>query len=444
MKKSHLILLLIIIIATAGIVWKTTQPQATVQVIKAATRTLNAYIEEQAATELPNDYLIAMPIDGWLEPITLREGDRVTAGEVVAKLDDADLSDRVRQAKHRVAVLETKISKTGDNRLEEHALVDAEATVKAIDETVAASEAKLQAYIALSEFAKSELTRLLDMKEKESASDREIREAQTGLRKAKAEQRGNALDLAALKTIAAVSYIGPQFIRDVIDRKSFELETLKQQLAEAKTELEIQERNQQRAAIASPINGVVLERLQTRRQFLPAGTPLLTIGKLDDMEVIAEVLTQRATRIQKGNKVEIFGEAIIGENITGEVLRVYPAGFTKISSLGVEQQRVNVAIKLAQRPENLGIGYRLQVRIHYDQAPNALTLPRTAIFRNSKGNWQVMIVSKYGKTELRTINLGLMNDSHAQIIGGISADDLVIAKPSKDITEQMKVETFFN
>lgn len=438
MKRTGLYVTGIVVVIVAIGVWQSRQPQAIVQVIKPQVQTLRAYIEEQAVTELPRVYLVALPIDGWLEPVALREGDVVKTGQIVARLDPADLADRVTQAGHRVAVLETKIAQTEDNRLENHAFVETVATVKAVDETVKASEAKLQAFVALTEFAQSEVERLLAMNETGATSVREMREAETNKRRAEAEQRGNALDLAALKTLAAVSYIGPQFIRDFIDRKSFELNTLRAQLAEAEAEFAIQKRNLDRAAMTSPVVGVVLERLQSRRQFLPAGTPVLTIGQLDEMEIVAEVLTQRATRLQPGDPVDVFGEAIGNNPVRGEVLRVYPAGFKKISSLGVEQQRVKVAIKLGERPPRLGVDFRVQVRIFHDEARDAQTLPRTALFRSSDGDWQVMVVSD-GVTALRTVSVGLMNDDYAQILDGLPDDVSVVARPSREISPGMRV-----
>jgi HlyD family secretion protein len=440
MKKRWPYVLIIVVIVAALLVWQRMRPAATVQVIRPRVQTIRAYVEEQAVTELPHDYLISMPISGWLQRIELREGDPVKADEVVARLDQHDLEDRVHQAEQRIAVLETKIAETEDHRLEENALVETEATVKAIDETVAAAEAKLEATKAILEFAESELARIKRVGETGAASPRELREAETEQRRANAEYKSDALELAALKTLAAVSYIGPKFIRDYIDRKNFKKDEYEKQLREATAELEIQKRNLARAEIRSPIYGVVLERHQTRRQYLTAGTPLLTIGRLDDMEVIAEVLTERATRISPGDPVEVSGEAIVAGPIGGRVSRVYPAGFKKISSLGVEQQRVKVAVKLDDRPERLGVAFRVHVRIFYDQAENALTLPRTALFRGEHGEWQVMAVVD-GRTELRTIEVGIMNDEDAQILSGLTAVDQIVAHPSRDVTASMKVET---
>jgi HlyD family secretion protein len=428
-------------IVIVAVVWfRRTRPQAEVAVLRPERSTIRAWIEEQATTELPQDVLVATPIAGWLEPIRLREGDRVEAGQVVARLDPADLTDRARQAEQRIAVLETRLRRTADHRLEENALVEAEATVKAIDETVRAAEAKLTATRAVRDFARDELQRLRNLAQSEAATDRELREAEMQFHKAEAELQSDVLESAALKTIAAVSYIGPKFIRDYIDRKQFETGQIESQLEEARAALEIEKRNLQRATLTAPIDGVVLHRHHTRRQYLPAGTPLLTIGNLDDLEVIAEILSERATRIDVGDPVRIFGEAVPGEAIAGQVKRVYPAGFRKISSLGVEQQRVNVAIGLDERPERLGVGFRVYVRIIYAVAEDVLTVPRTALLRTRDGGWQVLQVAD-GRTHFQAVTVGLMNDDRAEIVDGLSTESRVLAQPTSELDAGMRVTT---
>jgi len=440
MKQKGLIVFAAVAVVGVLIVWNSLKPQATLEVVSPTVRTIRAYVEEQAVTELPHDHLVSMPIAGWLEPIGLREGDAVKKDETVARLETDDLRDRVHQVQQRIAVLETQIAETSDHRLEENALVETKATVKAIDETVQAAEAKLEASKALVDFTQAELARVKGLTEAASASNRELREAELAFRRARAEYESDRLELAALRTVAAVSYIGPKYITDYIDRKSFTLEQRKKELVEAKAQLQIEQRNLDRAEVRSPVDGVVLKRHQTRRQFLAAGTPLLTIGRLDRLEVVAEVLTQRATRITPQDPVEIFGQAIPDGPINGKVLRVYPAGFKKISSLGVEQQRVKVAIKLDRRPERLGVGFRVYVRIFYDEAEDAITLPRTCLFRGENGAWNVMIV-RDGRTELRSVAVGLLNDDLAEITTGLNAKETVVARPSREITAGMRVET---
>ena len=441
MKPRYLIPLIIVILVAGFIAWQSIQPDATLDVIQPRVETIKAYVDEQATTELPHDYLIATPIAGLLERIERREGDDVEEGEVVAHLEKSDLEARVHQIRQQMDVLAVKKEKSSDHTLEDNALVEAEATVEAIDQTVKAAEAKQKAFEEVAAHAEYELNRLKEMGAEGAAAERELRRAETEWRKAEAEARGDALEVAALRTLAAVSYIGPKFISDYKAQKAYDTKSYQKQLDEAKAELEIAERNLGRTEIQSPITGVVLHRHQTRKQYLQAGTPLLTVGQLDDMEVIAEVLTERAAHIRKGNSVDIYGEAIGDKPIERRVDRVYPAGFKKISSLGVEQQRVNVAIKLTPpRPPQLKVGFRVHVRIYYDQAANALTLPRTALFRSDQGDWQVMIV-RGGVTEIQAVEVGLTNDERAEIKAGLTPEDEVVAHPSSEITEGMRVET---
>lgn len=438
MRTRWILLLLALAVIAGVVVWQLRQPDAVVRTIRPTRDTIREFVEDQAVTELPRDYLIAMPIAGWLEPIELREGDPVRQGQVVARLDAADLEDRIRQIEHQIAETEAMIAKEKDNTLEQNALIQATAVVKAIDETVRAADAKLEASKALSEFAQTEVDRLRGLEQSQAAAGRELREAETQLRRARADYQGDVLEVAALKTLAAVSYLGPKFITDYIAQKRYDIQSYEQQRSGLQAELDIATRNLERASVPSPIDGVVLAREQTRRQYLAAGTPLLTLGRLEDIEVVADVLTERAMRIAPGNPVEVFGEAFGKHTIAGQVLRVYPAGFKKISSLGVEQQRVNVAVKMNERPEGLGVGYRVYVRIQYAEATDALILPRTALFRGGSGDWQVMIV-RGDRTELRGVRLGLINDERAQIVEGLAPDEAVIAEPSREITAGLRV-----
>ncbi len=423
----------------AGVwLWQAARPDAAVEVVAPYTADLQAFVEERAVTELPHDHLISMPIAGWMPRIDLREGDAVHADQVILQLETGDLEDRVAQARQRIAVLESEIAANQDNRLEDHMLVEANAVVKAIGETVQAAEVQLEGSLAIHEFAKSELQRLMALSETGRANERELAEAKTESRKSGADYRSDVLNLAALRTLAAVSDIGPKFITDYTDRKRFELERWQRQLDEARTQLEIEQRNLNRAVIRSPIDGIVLTRDQTRRQYLPAGTPLLTVGRLDELEIVAEVLTEQAGLIEPGAAVEVFGSAIPQGTPHGTVLRVFPAGFTKVSSLGIEQQRVKVVIKLDQRPERLGVGFRVHVRILYAQAKGVLALPRTCLFRSPQGIWQVMAL-RQGRTVRLAVEVGLLSDDEAQIKGGLTAGDLVVRHPSKDIDEGMTV-----
>jgi HlyD family secretion protein len=202
-----------------------------------------------------------------------------------------------------------------------------------------------------------------------------------------------------------------------------------------------------RGVMESPVDGVVLERLIEDEQFLPAGTELMTIGQLDALEVEADVLSQDVVRVGPGDQAEVYGPAVsaaLGNGVRGTVRKIYPAGFTKISSLGVEQQRVKVVVQLAAediqnlREMGVGVDYRVRVRIFTEQKSDALVVPRSALFRGPHGGWQVF-AAESGKAVLRNVTVGLMNDAVAEIAEGLSDGDRVILSPETSLLPGVRV-----
>src|SRR5262249_44675651 len=156
---------------------------------------------------------------------------------------------------------------------------------------------------------------------------------------------------------------------------------------------------------------------------------LLEIGQPDEMEVEAEVLSQDAGRIAVGNPVTVYGPAIGNPDAHGTVRRIDPAGFTKLSSLGVEQQRVKGFVTLPpadraglRKDRQLGVGYRVRVRIHTAEKADALLLPRSALFRSAGGQWQTFVI-RNDRATLQTVQLGLSNDEVAEVTQGVAAGE---------------------
>lgn len=292
MKLRYILSAVLLLAIVAALVYSRLKPDVVLEVTHPRVQAIRAYVDEQAVTQLPRDYLISMPIAGWLEPITLREGDPVKKDQVVARLEVEDLTDRVRQVEHQITDLEIKINKTKDNRLENNAMVQSVATVKSFDDTVKAAEAKANASQAVAEFARSEVERLRRLTAAQAAADREMRSAETDARRAEAEHQSDLLQLSALKTLAAVTYIFPKAVSDYIDRKSFDRESYEQQLAEQHKQLEIEKRNLARAEIKSPIDGVVQSlRYHTIGAVAQPGEPLMEIVPTQDKLVVEAKLS---------------------------------------------------------------------------------------------------------------------------------------------------------
>ena len=144
--------------------------------------------------------------------------------------------------------------------------------------------------------------------------------------------------------------------------------------------------------------------------------------------------------IRQGQEVQIYSPNLPDFEMTGRVQRVYPQGFTKLSSLGVEQQRVKVVIAFAEGElggllesnQTLGSGYRLRVRIITANSPDAVQVPRSSVFQAPDGSWQLLAV-KNGVVETTTVELGLINDEQVEIVSGVEPGDQVVAVPDNSM-----------
>jgi HlyD family secretion protein len=143
--------------------------------------------------------------------------------------------------------------------------------------------------------------------------------------------------------------------------------------------------------------------------------------------------------------VEIYGPAVGQPGVKGKVARVYPAGFTKVSSLGVEQQRVMVVVRFDATDlkrlldeRRLGVGYRVRVRIITAEKSDALVVPRSALFRATSGDWQVFVV-RGGRARLQKVAIGLMNDELAEITDGVADDEPVVLAPESTLSDGARV-----
>lgn len=193
-------------------------------------------------------------------------------------------------------------------------------------------------------------------------------------------------------------------------------------------------------SVTSPVAGYVLRVPQESERAVVAGTALVEIGDPKNLEIVTDLLSSDAVRVKAGAKVLI--EDWGGDRaLEGRVHLVEPYGFTKISALGVEEQRVNVIIDFAEPLEavqRLGHGYRATVRIATWSAPQVLKLPISALFR-TRGRWSVFTVDRGERARLRTVTIGHMNDQEAEVLGGLSVGEKVLLHPSDKVADGVKV-----
>ena len=167
---------------------------------------------------------------------------------------------------------------------------------------------------------------------------------------------------------------------------------------------------------------------------------------MEDLEVEADLLSQEVVRVKPGNEVEVSGPAVGASPARATVHRIYPAGFTKISSLGVEQQRVRVIMKFPpddlrrlRKERDLGVDYRVRVRVFTAERSGAAVVPRSALFRGPDGKWRAFVV-RSGKAALQIVEIGLSNDEQAEITRGLAEKDMVVLAPETSLQDGQQVE----
>jgi len=191
--------------------------------------------------------------------------------------------------------------------------------------------------------------------------------------------------------------------------------------------------------IESPVDGHVLRVLQESETVVGVGTPLLEIADSKDLEIVIDVLSSDGSRITGGARVDI--DAGVGLRLAGRVRRVEPAAFTKVSALGVEEQRVNVIVDITSPPEQWrGIGdqFRIDARIVVFERPDAVIAPVAALFRDGD-QWAVFVAAD-GHAQKRRVKVGGRTQSDAWIEEGLAPAERVIVYPSDSVAEGKRLK----
>lgn len=369
--------------------------------------TVRTYVEERGKTRLPEIYRLTMPLDGRIERISLKEGDTVSNGDVVAQMETADLDTDLAEATARVDQFK-------------ELLTSMEATIKSADSQLLARKEQFK-------YRDEEFKRIRPLKERGAATESELRDAETKMLESRYDVAADQFTIQAIVAMKAAVEIG---------KEDFDEQRKKR------------ERDRQRAKLLSPVAGTILQRHVSNERVLPAGEPLLEIGNLDELEVGVEVLTQDVVAIQIGDHVDIEGPAVGNQTIRGKVSRIFPQGFTKVSSLGVEQQRVLVVVqfeegelnKLKDRGLTLKVDYRVRVKIYTDEQTQTLKIPRFALFRGAAGNWQTFVI-RAGVARKVDLEVGLMNDFEVEVLSGLKEGEQVIIAPESSLTDGSRVES---
>jgi HlyD family secretion protein len=389
--------LLVLAVLVTGLVLSLMPRPVSVDIAPVTTGPITVSVREDGRTRVKERYVVFSPLGGRLERIPHKAGASITAAQtLLAAIEPSD-----------------------PELLDARAVAEAEARVKAAKAAIRRADTEVAATNAALEFATEDLARMLRSERDSAATAREVQDARVTV---------------TLRTEAARS---ATFARDIA---AFELEQAEAAL--------IRTRPSQPAGnddagtqfrIVAPIDGAVLRVLRESAGFVAAGTPLLEIGDSTDLEVEVDVLSEDAVRIAPGARVliEDWGGP---RPIESRVRLVEPSAFTKISALGVEEQRVNIIIDFAEPMEGLpplGDGYRVQARIVIDEAADVLLVPTGALFRHG-GAWAAFVLAD-GRAARRELEIGRRNDTVAEVLSGLAAGDRVVLYPSDRVVDGVKL-----
>ena len=383
-----IVAVLVVLLAAYGF-WPRSLPVEVGAVVRAP---LEVTIREEGRTRVVERYAIAAPVDGQLERILLEPGDRVEAGQPLATLRAvaAGLLDPARRA-------------------------GAEAGWQAAQDERSAAAAALRAAEAERERSSAALARHRQLSARGLVAAQQLEQLQASAAAAAADAQA---ENARLRAAAA-------------------------RVAQARAALDLQGQGAASdgdgVVLTAPVSGVVLQRARESAGPVRTGELLLELGDTARLEAVVEVLSADAVRISPGSSVRLHrwgGE----QPLAARVQRVEPGGFTKVSALGVEEQRVRVVVDIdtGQDTGRLGDGYRVEGEFALWRSDDALTVPTSALFRDGE-DWGVFRVED-GRARRVPVRLGAIGSDAAEVLDGLAQGDRVVLYPPEALGDGTKLD----
>lgn len=392
MKKwiGRSILVIILVAIVAGVVYSMRPKPTAVDVVTVASGPLKVTVDGEGRTRVKDRYVIMSTVHGDLARIELEVGDEVTEQTIVARIEPT--APPLLDARQREEL-------------------------KAQERASAAAARQAKATMARAEAAAAHARRELESAKRLLASG---------------TLSARELDAAELDADVAVKDLDSARFGARVAEYEHDMAKAATGRVDGTAKITMP---QQPLDIHAPIAGKVLHIVRTSEGVVQPGESLVEVADATALEVVLDVLTAEAVEITVGDAVEITqwgGE----EPLHGHVVLIEPAAFTKVSALGVEEQRVNVIVELEEPPETwnrLGDGFRVEAAVTIWEADSVLAVPVSALFRVD-GAWAVF-VARDGVAEVRTLTTGRRNDFDIQVESGVEAGEQIIVHPSDAIAD---------
>lgn len=391
--KKLVLTIIVVAIAVTAIVWFAWPSPVPVDLGPVARLPMEVTVDEEARTRVRHVYTVSAPLTGTLLRVDREAGDSVTSNETV------------------VAIMRATVPSLHDPRLHQ----ELQSSLAAADAALKLAESERSRIEAALTYSRAELARAQSLASQGAVS-------RTTLDKMIADAKVNEAALAS-----AIA----------------EIEVRRNERASAAARLQnpVDEHGTSSGCcieIHAPVTGQVLKVIQESEAVVAAGTPLIDIGNMKDLEIVAELLSSDAVQVEQGDLVHIDGWG--GLAVEGRVRRVEPAGFLKVSALGIEEQRVRTIIDFtdpAERWQQLGHDYRVIVHVVIWKGEDVLTVPVSALFRVND-NWAVF-KDVAGRARSTLVVIGHRNSRIAEVTSGLSANDRVVLHASDRVTDGARV-----
>ena len=390
--RRKILIISVILIVTVLLVYGFLPKTQTVDLVSVTRGPLQITIEEEGRTRLKERFTISAPTAGYMRRVNAKVGDVVKKGQIVA-------------------VLEPLQSQSLDPR----SRATAEASVTSAEASFKAATERERVTSADANYREQKRERLKALVDKGSISKDQFDQIDSEAQKARALQ---------LSAVAEVNLAKSELERAKVTLRNFSAV----------------KRNDNAVDVISPVNGAVFRVYRESEGAVNVGDPLMDIGDVGNLEVRVEVLSSDAVKIKKGTDV-LFKRWGNDEPLTGKVRLIEPAGFTKISSLGVEEQRVLVIVEITSPRDQwqvLGDGFRMESHFIIWERENILQIPASTLFRSGK-DWAVF-VAENGRARKRVVEIGQRNGLAAQIISGLQENEKVLAYPDDSISDGTKIK----
>lgn len=399
---------------------------------------LQVTVDAEGKTRVQDRFVVAAPVDGRLARIELSAGDEVEQGSVIAQIDPIPYTSQVQEAQARIEALRAEIAGVDTQRPKNEALAQAQARIQSAQATQRQAEAALaeaQAELAQARRDRNRADALASQgaipeQDRESARLTEVSREQAvtvarqNVESAIASVNATQSDLAILQA----EQQDPDYLLDVYQAEINQVEAELARLADDANRTEIQ----------APVSGRVLRIPEKSARYVTAGTELIELGDAGNLELIIDVLSTDAVKIQPGDAIQVSqwgGD----DTILARVRYVEPSAFTDVSALGVEEQRVNVIADFvnAETAIALGDGYRVETQIVIDQTDDVLTVPISAVFPCDAGSCVFAVDNN--RAYLTPVTTAARNTFDVAIANGLAEGDTVIAYP-ETVTDGARIQ----